>query len=140
MKDFVKIASVAAICGSLLYTAVPVLAADWELKFNSEQARIYFGPHDRIVLRDYVDHAHRAYCPEGTLATAGGCAEQVAFYTPGTYLPDYVYYTELPDQVVAQISPPPPGTVYVRVHDNVYLMNRDNRGILNALSLLGAPE
>jgi len=125
--------------------ATPVLAQGWDGEGwywkhgfgHHRQSQVIFDDDDRAVIRGYIGR-HRYYCPFGTIPQRGGCVTppaNVVFYRPGEVLPDTVVYTELPGYVVADLAPPPPGAIYVRAGDDVYLMSKRDRTILNAINL-----
>lgn len=93
---------------------------------------------DRDVLRGYIRKHRWYYCPPGTYKRGHHCViprGHPVFYTPGSRLPYDVYYTELPPYLVAELAPPPPGAVYVRHYDDIYLIDARTRLVLDALSL-----
>ena len=102
---------------------------------------IVFRDNDRAIITSYIN-AHRHYCPPGThrgkhhrqtcLANHQG---QVVFYNPGNYLPAEEGYTELPPDLLRQLAPLPPDFAYERSGDNVYLMNKTDRTITDAINL-----
>lgn len=130
---------------SLLLAATPAMAQGWDAEgwylrhgFGHHTTReVYFDDDDRAVIRGYISR-HRYFCPFGTVPHPDGCAEppaNVVFYRPGEVLPQTVTYTELPSYVVANLAPPPPGAIYVRAGDDVYLMSERDRTILDAINL-----
>jgi hypothetical protein len=86
------------------------------------KANVYFRDNDRDVLRNYITSTP-------TPDTA------VTFYGPGASLSDTTDYTEVPAAVTSQLSPPPAGDEYVTVGRNVYLIDRMNRTVVDALKL-----
>ncbi len=85
----------------------------------SAKADVYFRDPDRVILKDYV--------------TAP--SENVTFYSPGTILPETVTYTELPSTVTTKLVPAPAGATYVSSGGNVYLINKSDRKIIDAVQL-----
>lgn len=106
MKKIATPIALAVICAGLLVSA-------------TAQADIYFRDPDRVVLREYV--------------TAP--AERVTFYAPGTVLPETITYTELPTTVTTRLLSPPSGAVYVSAGGNVYLLDKRNRRVIDAVQL-----
>ena len=51
-------------------------------------------------------------------------------------LPPTVQYAVLPPEIVTTLSPLPPGYVYVRTGADVYVMNRTDRTIMDAVALM----
>ena len=84
------------------------------------KADVYFRDNDREVLRNYVTTTPS---PDST----------VTFYSTGATLPDTITYTEVPAAVTSRLSPPPAGDEYVTVGRNVYLIDRSNRTVVDAL-------
>lgn len=133
MKTFVSLLAMATVAGGL-YASTPA-AAEFEVRYNNYD-RVYFTPRDRTIIRTYVTtQGPGEICPPGMYSTALGCHEKTTYFVPGTRMPETIYYSELPSDVVMQLEPPPPGMVYVRVDDNVYLMNRTDRSIVTGLNL-----
>lgn len=116
--------------------------ADWDdwhhnRHWRHHENRVIIRDNDRVILRNYVT-SHRYYCPPGTVARRFGCVARpnnVIFYRPGEYLPRSVAYTEVPYSISSRLAPPPYGAVYVRSGDDIYLMNRRDRTILDAINL-----
>lgn len=98
-----------------------------------EQNRVVFRDSDRIVLKNYIttnsvrcsDRDHRRHCVERRTNSV--------FYHPGMTLPQTVIYRPLPSTVTTRLTPAPEGTVYVHANDDVYLINRKNRAIIDAV-------
>jgi hypothetical protein len=107
MKTFVKIAGLAIGCGVLI-ASLPA------------RADVYFRDTDRPILRSYV--ATPAPASTGT----------VTYYAPGTALPETITYSELPTTVTTRLAPPPPGDKYVIVGRTAYLIEPENRVVIDA--------
>jgi hypothetical protein len=93
---------------------------------NRGQAQAVPGSHDSFVVVDrdrtavssyYRDEFARGNCPPGLAKKDNGCLP------PGHY--------PLPQPLYSQLTPPPLGYEYVRVDDDVLLMQTTNRSVLN---------
>jgi hypothetical protein len=85
----------------------------------SARAEVYFRDTDRVILKDYV--------------TAP--SETTTFYSAGTVLPETVTYTELPATVTTKLVAAPAGDEYVSAGGNVYLIDKSNRKVIDAVQL-----
>ena len=143
MKSIAKMLAFAVLCGAL-FAGTPAQAwydsdGNWHsgrlLRVNEN--RVVFRTNDRTYLRNYI-YANGMYCPPGTRPHHRRCVARpgkVVFYRPGAMLPSNVVYSPLPYNVTARLAPAPAGTVYVRANDNIYLINRRDRTIIDALNL-----
>lgn len=143
MMNLAKMLAFAVLCGAL-FAGTPAKAwYDADGNWHSgrlhrvKENRVVFRPGDRIYLRDYI-YANSMFCPPGFRPQYRKCVERqgkIVHYRPGTLLPGTVAYTPLPDHVMARLSPAPAGTVYVLANDNIYLINRRDRMIIDAVNL-----
>jgi hypothetical protein len=143
MKNFAKMLALAVLFGSLLAGTPAKAWYDADGNWHSgrlhriDNNRVVFRPTDRTYLRNYI-YANGMYCPPGTRPHHRRCVARpgnVVFYRPGTMLPSTVTYSPLPYNVTARLAPAPVGTVYVRANDNIYLINRRDRTIIDAVNL-----
>ena len=143
MKNLAKMLGIAMVCGALLSGAPAKAWYDSEGNWHSgrwhhlSENRVVFREGDRVFLRNYV-YANGMYCPPGSVPRHRHCVERpgnVVFYRPGTVLPSEVVYSPLPYEVTERLAPAPYGTVYVRANDNIYLINRRDRTIVDAINL-----
>jgi hypothetical protein len=145
MRNLATKLGLAVICAALLY-GVPAQAwydqsGNWHSdRWHREQReqRVFFRDNDRVYLGHYI-YANGMYCPPGTRPHHRHCEARpgnVVFYRPGTAIPSTVVYQPLPYSVTARLAAPPPGAVYVRANDNVYLINRRDRTVIDAVNLL----
>lgn len=141
MKKLTLMLGVAAIAGGLTVAAP---AANAETVMFTTQNRTYLG--------DWIMETNKG-CPAGTtlvkekhllrdpsyrcMAPRG---QKTVFYTPGTVIPQTVTYTELPTTVVQQLPTPPAGQIYVTSDNNIYLLNRDNRTVVDAVTIVQPAE
>ncbi len=90
---------------------------------------------NRPVIRDYYQTRFREHCPPGW-AKHGRCAPtRHVTYVVGQQLPYDVVYEEVPSTVI--VERPPVGYRYVRVDDNVLLIDAA-RHIIDAVALINA--
>jgi hypothetical protein len=143
MKNIAKMLAFAALFGALLAGTPAKAWYDADGNWHSgrwhriSDNRVVFRTNDRVYLRNYI-YANGMYCPPGTRPHHRHCEARpgkVVFYRPGTMLPSTVAYAPLPYSVTARLAPAPAGTVYVRANDNIYLINRRDRTIVDALNL-----
>jgi Ni/Co efflux regulator RcnB len=69
-------------------------------------------------------------CPPGLAKKNNGClppGQAKKLWGVGQPLPPTVVYYPLPQPLMLQLAPPPPGYDYVRIDDDIVLMRRDTR-------------
>ena len=79
-------------------------------------------------------------CPPGLAKKNNGClppGQAKKLWSVGQPLPPTMVYHQLPQPLMMQLAPPPPGYDYVRVDDDIVLMNRDTRLVTEIISNLG---
>ena len=95
---------------------------------------------DRHVVSTYYrDEFSRGNCPPGLAKKDNGClppGQAKKMWVVGQPLPPQVVYYQLPPTLYRQLTPPPYGYEYVRVDDDVLLMQSATRSILNILTNL----
>lgn len=80
-------------------------------------------------------------CPPGLAKKNNGClppGQAKKLWNVGQPLPPTVVYYPLPQPLMIQLAPPPPGYEYVRVDDNVVLMHRNTRLVNQIITSLGS--
>ena len=80
-------------------------------------------------------------CPPGLAKKNKGClppGQAKKIWVVGQPLPPAIVYYPLPPTLVTQLSPPPPGYDYVRVDNDVVLMEDANRMIIDFVADLGS--
>ncbi len=113
---------------------VPAGAVD-ELAFAPDRPSIT--EPDRAAIADYYRTEYRnGHCPDGLVRTEQGCSRK-PLWTLGTPLDPSVPVEALPGPLLAQMSPAPEGTRYIRVGDRVLLMEVKSRVIQVELLDLG---
>ena len=106
---------------------------------DSKTIRIY--DNDRVVLRQYAEQRYHQSCPPGLAKKHNGClppGQAKKRYVVGDRLPDGVVYYAVPGDVTVHLRPTPVGYQYVRVDDDVLLMNQATKMIVDAVTLLSA--
>ncbi|TFZ00352.1 RcnB family protein [Ramlibacter humi] len=98
----------------------------------------YFDDHDRQVVRVYYgEHygGHKA-CPPGLAKKHNGCLPpgQARKYAVGQPLPQGVVLYPVPQPVLVQLPPPPPGHKYVRVAADVLLIAVGSSMVVDAIT------
>ncbi len=79
-------------------------------------------------------------CPPGLAKKNNGClqpGQAKKLWSVGQPLPPTMVYHQLPQPLMMQLAPPPPGYDYVRIDDDIVLMNRDPRLVSEIISNLG---
>ena len=93
--------------------------------------RVVVTDRDRTTVYTYYRTEFvRGDCPPGLAKKNNGClppGQAKKLWGVGQPLPPTVIYYPLPQPLVLQLAPPPMGYEYVRVDDDVVLMNRDTR-------------
>ena len=101
--------------------------------------RIY--DNDRVILRQYAEDSYHKSCPPGLAKKHNGClppGQAKKRYVIGHRLPDNVVYYAVPRDVVVHLQPVPVGYQYVRVDDDVLLMNQATKMIVDAVTLMAS--
>ena len=93
--------------------------------------------HDRSTVTSYYrDEFARGNCPPGLAKKDNGClppGQAKKRWVVGQPLPPAVVYYPLPQPLYTRLTPPPPGYEYVRVDDDVLLMQTANRSVINLM-------
>ena len=82
----------------------------------------------------YRDEFARGNCPPGLAKKHDGClppGQAKKAWNVGQSLPPSVAYYPLPPTLYGRLTPPPPGYQYVRVYDDVLLMQSSNRSVVS---------
>ncbi len=90
---------------------------------------------DRTAVSSYYrDEFARGNCPPGLAKKDNGClppGQAKKMWAVGRPLPPAVVYYPLLQLLYSRLTPPPPGYEYVRVEDDVPLMQTANRSVIN---------
>lgn len=103
---------------------------------RTEVIKIY--DNDRIILNRYVADRYRASYPPGWVKKHHGYPQMPRRYIIGYPLPRDVVYYSVPYEVRSHMRPVPVGYQYVRVDNDVLLMNAATKQIIDAVTLISA--
>ena len=106
---------------------------------NTTVIKIY--DNDRVILREYAEQKYYKSCPPGLAKKHNGCqppGQAKKHYVVGHRLPEDVTYYVVPRDVVVHLRPVPAGYQYVRVDNDVLLMNQATKMIVDAVTLLSS--
>jgi Ni/Co efflux regulator RcnB len=108
---------------------------------NGQQHRSDPGPSFVVEDRDrsavssyYRDEFARGNCPPGLAKKDNGClppGQAKKMWVVDRPLPPAVVYYPLPPELYSRLTPPPSGYQYVRVDDDVLLMQTASRSVIN---------
>jgi hypothetical protein len=107
---------------------------------GSSGPTVIIAPRDQTMIRQYYGQQFAAgRCPPGLAKKNNGCQPpgQAKQWSQGQPLPAGVPYYSLPQDLLRQLLPPPPGYQYVRVANDVLLMSTGSRMILDAVRDMG---
>jgi hypothetical protein len=100
--------------------------------------RVVVPERDRAIVYQYYRSEFSAgRCPPGLARKGNGClppGQAKKLYVIGQPLPPAVVYQPVPPAVVQQLAPVPPGYEYVRVDDDVLLMDKANRMVADIVN------
>jgi hypothetical protein len=106
-----------------------------------QPVRVVVPAQDRAIVYQYYRSEFSAgRCPPGLAKKGNGClppgqANQAKkLWVIGAPLPPAVVYQPVPPAVVQQLAPVPPGYEYVRVDDDVLLMDTANRMVADVVN------
>jgi Ni/Co efflux regulator RcnB len=116
---------------------------DWNDRHDRDHDhdRVYFRDNDRVVIRRYMVEDYHHHCPPGLAKKHNGCmppGQAKKHYVIGQRLPTYVRYEPVPRAWVTELEPVPYGYQYVRVDNDVLLMNQASHEIIDAITLMSA--
>ncbi|OFW89115.1 MAG: hypothetical protein A3B66_05595 [Alphaproteobacteria bacterium RIFCSPHIGHO2_02_FULL_46_13] len=96
---------------------------------------------DRVTLRHYAEDHYKKFCPPGLAKKHHEClqyGQAKKRYMVGYRLPETVLYYPVPRDVVSHLRPVPTGYQYVRVDNDVVLMEAATRQIIDAVVILSS--
>jgi hypothetical protein len=110
-----------------------------------QPVRVVVPDHDRAIVYQYYRSEYSAgRCPPGLAKKGNGCLppgqakqQQQQLWVIGQPLPPAIVYERVPPTVVQQLAPVPPGYEYVRVDNDVLLMDMTNRMVADVVNDLG---
>ncbi|SEO94722.1 Protein of unknown function [Rhodospirillales bacterium URHD0017] len=107
-----------------------------------QPVRVVVPDRDRTVVYQYYRTEYSAgRCPPGLAKKGNGClppGQAKKLWVVGQPLPPAVVYQPVPPAVVQQLAPVPPGYEYVRVDDDVLLMDMTNRMVADVVNDLSS--
>ena len=107
-----------------------------------QPVRIVVPDHDRAIVYQYYRNEFSAgRCPPGLAKKGNGClppGQAKKLWVVGQPLPPAVVYEPVPRAVVQQLAPVPPGYDYVRVDNDVILMDMTNRMVADVVNDLSS--
>lgn len=99
--------------------------------------KIVIEAHQRDVIREYISHHRDHWCPPGLAKKHDHCVPPGHLrYNVGEVLPGTVRYEVVPATVVRTFAPLPRQDMYVRVGGDIYVMDKTDRTILDAVTLM----
>ncbi len=107
---------------------------------NTVGRRDHFDDRHRGFASNYYDEQFRAgRCPPGLAKKHNGCMPpgQAKKWNVGQPLPQGVVYYSVPQPLVAQFGQPPAGYRYVRVSNDIVLMQIATRTVVDVIRNLG---
>jgi hypothetical protein len=103
-----------------------------------QPVRVVVPAQDRAVVYQYYRTEYSAgRCPPGLAKKGNGClppGQAKKLWVIGQPLPPAVLYEPVPRAVVQQLAPVPPGYDYVRVDNDVLLMDMTNRMVADVVN------
>ena len=103
-----------------------------------QPVRVVVPDRDRAVVYQYYRTEYSAgRCPPGLAKKGNGClppGQAKKLWVIGQPLPPAVIYEPIPRAVVQQLAPVPPGYDYVRVDNDVLLMDMTNRMVADVVN------
>jgi hypothetical protein len=103
-----------------------------------QPVRVVVPDRDRAIVYDYYRAEFSAgRCPPGLAKKGNGClppGQAKKLWIIGQPLPPAIVYQPVPPAVVHQLAPVPPGYEYVRVDDDVLLMDMTNRMVADVVN------
>ena len=106
-----------------------------------QPVRVVVPDRDRAVVYQYYRTEYSAgRCPPGLAKKGNGCLppgqakQQQPLWVIGQPLPPAIVYERVPPTVVQQLAPVPPGYEYVRVDNDVLLMDMTNRMVADVVN------
>jgi Ni/Co efflux regulator RcnB len=133
-----------ALAGAI--TAGPALADDKPGRGargggTSITVNVVFDDRDRVIVRDwYGEQVRGGHCPPGLAEKNNGClppGQAKKKWDKGKRLPRDVVFHDLPPQLVVKLRPPPQGTRYARIANDIPLIAVGTGLVFDAIEDLG---
>ena len=103
-----------------------------------QPVRVVVPDRDRAIVYQYYRTEYSAgRCPPGLAKKGNGClppGQAKKLWVIGQPLPPAIIYERVPPTVVRQLAPVPPGYGYVRVDNDVLLMDMTNRMVADVIN------
>jgi Ni/Co efflux regulator RcnB len=95
----------------------------------------YFNDDHRHRARSYYTQQYNGHCPPGLAKKNNGCMPpgQAKKYAVGQPLPSGVVYYPVPQPVIVQLPPVPPGYRYVRVGNDILLLSPQSALVVDVI-------
>jgi Ni/Co efflux regulator RcnB len=105
---------------------------------DHDRDKISFDDNDRRAINTYMKRHHHGHCPPGLAKKHNGCLPpgHARRYEIGQRLSSRVNYVIVPYSLRRNMRPLQPGYQYVRVDDDVLLMSKNDRTIIDAVRLI----
>ena len=101
----------------------------------------YFSDTQRRALQDYYSSQHKRSkkCPPGLAKKNNGCMPpgQAKKWAMGQPLAGGVVYESLPEEILRRIGLPPRDLQIVRILNDILVLHRGSRQVLDAVEILG---
>jgi hypothetical protein len=100
----------------------------------------HFADNHKMAVREYYGEYFRSgKCPPGLAKKNNGCMPpgQAKKWRVGRPLPAGVVYYDLPQPLIAQLGPPPPGYTYARVAGDILMLTVGTMLVVDAIQDLG---
>lgn len=98
------------------------------------------GISNREAIKRYLRKHHGHKCPPGLAKKNNGCLPpgHAKKYAVGQHVPNGVLLHSLPDELLKLLYPPHYGQKYVRVDNDILLVDQASRTVIDAVTLLSA--
>jgi hypothetical protein len=115
-----------------------------ESSVTQQPVRVIVPARDRTIVQTYYRTEFVAgRCPPGLAKKGNGCLppdQAQKLWVVGRALPPAIIYEPLPPTLVQQLAPPPMGYEYVRVDNDVLLMQIANRMVADVIDDLNEED
>jgi hypothetical protein len=102
---------------------------------------VRFAAPQRVIVQNYyVTQIKAGHCPPGLAKKHNGClppGQAKKLWVIGRPLPPQVIYYPLPQPLIVELGPPPPGYRYARIANDVLLLAAGSGMVVDAIADLG---